>query len=67
MPYVLLALAIFAALVGSLYTYRFLMFVAKKVQFSSLGTAFLYAFMGAVLLATAAWILSAAIPGLVGE
>lgn len=55
MNYLYFALAIFAALIGTLYAWRFLMFAAKKAYFQTLFAAYRYAAIGAALLAAAAW------------
>ena len=63
-PFILLAFAIFTALLGLMFTWRFLLWVFMKATASSLAQMFTYAAMGAALLAFAVWLFFVAQPGL---
>ena len=63
-PFILLAFAIFTALLGFMFIWRFLLWVFMKRTANSLAQMFTYAAMGAALMAFAAWLFVVAQPGL---
>ena len=63
-PFILLAFAIFTALLGFMFTWRFLLWVFMRRTANSLAQMFTYAGMGAALLTFAVWLFLVALPGI---
>jgi hypothetical protein len=61
MNFLMLGLALFLALLGILYAWRYLLWVFKKATFRSVPKAFSYAFAGSAFLAASAWTFSMAV------